>query len=51
MAEIQQFLNGHEEPRPDERQETVVSPFTLNVQKLPNVDESRIVVDESEMDF
>ena len=52
MIEIQHLLgsSAHEEPRPDEKQETLVSPFSLNVKKLPTVEESKIV-DESEMDF
>jgi hypothetical protein len=49
MFEIQQVLSGYDDPRPDEKQDTMVNPFTLNVQKLPIADDKKI--EEEEIEF
>jgi len=49
MFEIQQVLSGNDDSRPDEKQDTMVSPFTLNVQKLPIADDKNI--EEEEIEF
>ena len=48
MFEIQQVLSGYDDPRPDEKQDTIVSPFTLNVLKMPIADDKKI---EEEIEF
>jgi len=50
MFEIQQVLSGDQNPRPDEKEDTIVSPFTLNVLKMPIVDDKDKKIEE-EIEF